>query len=194
MLSKFKDYKIILASKSPRRQYLLKEIGLNFEVKVIEDIPEVYPDNIELKDVPIYLSELKASAWDNKLIDDTTIVITADTIVLINNKIINKPQSFYEAEDMLRELSGNMHLVITGVCIKSKNKKVIFDDTSKVFFKKLTIQEISWYIRNYKPFDKAGAYGVQEWIGYIGINKIEGSYFNVMGLPIHRVYEELMKF
>ena len=193
LTDKFKNYKIILASKSPRRQYLLKEIGLNFEVKVIEDIPEVYPDNIEMKDVPVYLSELKSSSWD-KEINDNTIVITADTIVLLNNKVINKPESYAEAEEMLKRLSGNMHYVITGVCIRSKNKKVVFDDTTKVYFNNLTDKEIKWYVDNYKPYDKAGAYGVQEWIGYIGINKLEGSYFNVMGLPIHRVYEELMKF
>jgi len=193
LADKFKNYKIILASESPRRNFLLKEIGLNFEVKVNGNIDEVYPDNIDKKNIPVYLSELKSNSWDNKL-NDNTIVITADTIVLLKNKVINKPANSIEAEQMLKELSGEMHLVITGVCIKSKFKKVTFDDTSKVFFKKLTNDEIKWYVENYKPFDKAGAYGIQEWIGYIGIKKIEGSYFNVMGLPIHRVYEELINF
>jgi septum formation protein len=193
LAEKFKDLKIILASKSPRRQFLLKEIGLDFEVIVENEIPEVYPESLPKKDIPSYLSELKSHSWD-KIIDDKTIVITADTIVLLDNKVINKPKDFHEAEQMLRALSGNMHLVITGVCIKSKFKKVTFDDTSKVYFRKLTNEEIRWYVENYKPYDKAGAYAIQEWIGYTGIKKVIGSYFNVMGLPVHKVYEELSKF
>jgi len=189
---KLKDYKIILASQSPRRQQLLKGLDIPFEI-IIKDIKEEYPKDLKKEKIALYLCELKAAAFDGE-IDDNTLVITADTIVWINEKVLNKPIDHNDAVSILKTLSGNMHEVITGVCLKTKNKTHSFYALTKVFFKKLSQQEIEYYITNYKPFDKAGAYGAQEWIGYVAIEKIEGSYFNVMGLPTRLLYEELMKF
>lgn len=185
-------HRLILASKSPRRQQLLSGLGFNFEI-VTRDVDESFPSYLKAHEIPLYLSKLKAEAF-NDLLDDKTIVITADTVVWINDKVLNKPENEEEAYQMLRLLSGNMHEVFTGVTIKSKFKHQSFFCKTNVYFKHLSDEEIWYYIKNYQPFDKAGAYGAQEWIGYIAIEKIEGSYFNVMGLPVKEVYEELRKF
>ena len=185
-------HKLILASKSPRRQYLLKELGFDFEVRT-KEVDESFPDHLKAQEIPLYLCEKKADAFDEELHDDT-VVITADTIVWVNGQVLNKPENFADAVRMLKLLSDNVHEVYTGVCLKSKNKKVSFYALTTVYFKKLSQEEIEYYINNHNPYDKAGAYGAQEWIGYIAIEKIEGTYFNVMGLPVKELYEELLKF
>lgn len=192
-LERLNNKKIILASKSPRRQFLLKEIGLNFEVLSAE-VDEIYPETLSPEEIVIYLSDLKAEALKNKIIDDNTIIISADTIVCIDEHILGKPLDFDDAVKMLKILSGHKHEVITGVSIHSKSKSVKFYSKSDVFFKKLDIEEIEFYVKKFKPYDKAGSYGIQEWIGYIAIERVEGSFYNVMGLPIARLYEELKKF
>jgi len=184
-------HKIILGSASPRRQQLLKDAAFNFSVQPI-NADESFPANLQAEQIALYLCEKKADAFPNKLADDE-ILITADTIVWIDNIVLNKPGSEFEAKQMLHLLSGNVHRVFTGVCLTSNKNKISFTDETKVYFKNLTEEEILFYIKNYKPFDKAGSYGAQDWLGLIGVKKIEGSYFNVMGLPIHRVYEELCK-
>ena len=189
---KIKNYNIILASQSPRRQMLLKGLDIPFEIK-IKDTEEIYPPNLKKEEIALYLCKLKASAFENE-IDEKTLVITADTIVWINEIVLNKPKDFNDAVNILKQLSGNMHEVITGVCLKTKEKTHTFYALTKVYFKNLSDQEIEYYISNYKPYDKAGAFGAQELIGYIAIEKIEGSYFNVMGLPTRMLYDELMKF
>lgn len=183
---------IILASKSPRRQNLLKELGFEFEIKT-KEIEEIYPPELQKENVAVFLSELKASAFVNDL-KENDLVITSDTIVYLKDEIIGKPTGRQDAIEMLGKLSGNKHEVITAVTLLSKEKQHTFHDVTEVYFKTLTTQEIEYYVDNYKPFDKAGSYGIQEWIGYVGIEKINGSYFNVMGLPVKRVYDELMKF
>jgi septum formation protein len=187
-----KKYKFILASKSPRRQYLLNELGLNFEVHT-KEVDESFSPDLTAENIPLYLCKKKADAFDEELADNT-IVITADTIVWIEGQVLNKPENYEDAVRMLRLLSGKMHEVYTGVCLKSKNKITTFYALTKVYFKTLTQEEIEYYINNYNPYDKAGAYGAQEWIGYIAVEKIEGTYFNVMGLPLKELYEELLKF
>jgi septum formation protein len=186
------DYKIILASKSPRRKELLSGLDLAFEV-IIHEVDEVFPSDLPMEEIPVYLAKLKAEPFFNELKSDT-LVITADTIVWIDGIVLGKPNDYKHAYAMLRQLSGKKHLVITGVCLTTKEKQVAFCATTDVYFKELTDQEIDYYLSNYHPYDKAGSYGVQEWIGYIAIEKIEGSYFNVMGLPVQRLYEELIKF
>ena len=180
---------IILASKSPRRKELLELLDLNFTVEVLE-VNEVFPESLDVTKVAEYLANLKADAFTN--IPTDTVVITADTIVILDEQILGKPKDKAEAIKMLKTLSNRSHKVITGVCIKSKDKTVSFSNTTKVFFKELSSSEIDYYIENYKPFDKAGSYGIQEWIGAIGITKIEGSYFNVVGLPIQELNERLV--
>jgi septum formation protein len=187
-----KGYKILLASQSPRRRELLKELGLKFEV-CSADIDESYPDDMPHDVVPVYLAEKKADFYKNK-IEDKQIIITSDTIVSVEEMILGKPSDYHEAYEMLKSLSGKWHKVATGVCIFSKTKKVTFNSITNVRFKVLTHEEIDFYITNFKPFDKAGAYGIQEWIGYIAVEEIEGSYFNVIGLPVQRLYEELCIF
>lgn len=182
---------LILGSSSPRRQQLLKEAGINFSVKT-KDTAEIYPSTIPPEEVPVFLAKLKAHAFSNELANQT--ILTADTVVIIHGQILGKPADDDEAIHMLKTLSGNMHEVITGVCIYNKNKEVTFKDVTEVYFKKLADEDIFSYVKRSKPFDKAGAYGIQEWIGLIGIEKIVGSYFNVMGLPVHMVIEELRKF
>ena len=183
---------IILASKSPRRQNLLKELGFDFEIKT-KEIEEISPPELQRENVALFLSELKASAFVDDL-NENDLIITSDTIVCLGNEIIGKPKGREDAIKMLGKLSGNKHEVITAVTFLSKEKKHTFYEETAVYFKALTFQEIEYYVDNYQPFDKAGSYGIQEWIGYIGIEKIIGSYFNVMGLPVKRVYEELIKF
>lgn len=181
---------IILASKSPRRQELLKSLGIKFTTKVF-DTDESYDSNLSPKDIAIQIAQKKALPYS---ISDNTIIITADTIVAINGSILGKPKNKIEARQMLQQLSGNSHKVISSVCLKSKNNLVSFAETTQVFFKALTSEEIDFYIEEYKPFDKAGSYGIQEWIGMIGITKIEGSFYNVMGLPTQKLYLKLQKF
>jgi len=193
MLSKkLKDYKIILASKSPRRQLLLKGLDIPFEIK-LKEVDETFPPHLKRENIALFLCTLKAAAFDDEL-DDKTLVITADTIVWINEQALNKPKDYNDAVNILTQLSGNMHEVITGVCLKTKEKTYSFYALTKVFFKKLSQEDIEYYVTHYKPYDKAGAYGAQEWIGYVAIERIEGSYFNVMGLPTRLLYEELLKF
>tara|TARA_B100000809_G_C15137026_1_gene531082 strand:+ start:1588 stop:2172 length:585 start_codon:yes stop_codon:yes gene_type:complete len=183
---------IILASKSPRRQNLLKELGFDFEIKT-KEIEEIYPPELQREHVALFLSELKASAFIEDL-KENDLIITSDTIVCLGDEIIGKPKGREDAIKMLGKLSGNKHEVITAVTLLSKEKQHTFFEETAVYFKPLTSPEIEYYVDNYQPFDKAGSYGIQEWIGYIGIEKIIGSYFNVMGLPVKRVYEELLAF
>ena len=191
MLSeRLKDFHIILGSGSPRRHHLLKELGINFEIRVINDLDETYPDGLSKQEIPVYLAELKSRAIMEAL-PPQTLLITADTIVWLDGKVINKPRDRADAIRILHGLSGNVHEVLTGVCLRTAEKMQSFHTSSLVWFTALSDEEIYYYIDRYKPYDKAGAYGVQEWIGYIGIEKIEGSYFNVMGLPIQKVYHEL---
>ncbi len=193
ILDNLKDYKILLASKSPRRQEILSDLGLSFDVRVKDDIEESYPKHLTGSKIATYLASHKADAYKNDL-KDHELVITADTIVSLNGEILEKPKNESDAFAMLKKLSDAGHKVFTGVCLMSNKKKVTFVAVTDVHFKALSNEEIEYYIKNYKPFDKAGAYGIQEWIGYIGVDKIEGSYFNVMGLPVQRLYEELRIF
>ena len=185
-------YQLILGSNSPRRQELLKSLGFTFLNKPI-NADESFPIDLLAEEIPLYLAEKKADAYADDLKDDE-ILITADTIVWCEGKVFNKPANFVEGKKMLESLSGKMHEVFTGVCLKSGNKQTTFYDVSKVYFKKLKPEEIEYYLINYTPYDKAGGYGVQDWLGYVAIDKIEGSFYNVMGLPVKELYEELMKF
>jgi len=187
-----RKYHIILASKSPRRQQLLKELGFEFTVKNA-DIDENFPADLSMTEIPVYLAEFKAIPFSGRL-KDNDLLITADTIVWHKNRLLGKPENRKQAIEMLTELSDNKHQVVTGVCLKTKAKQKSFYAVSNVFFKALTSEEIIYYIDNYKPYDKAGAYGIQEWIGYIGVSHIEGSFFNVMGLPVQRLYNEILNF
>jgi septum formation protein len=226
-LSELEKHDYILASKSPRRQFLLQALGLKFETHT-KDVDESFPDSLKAEEIPLYLCKKKAEAFDKDL-NDNTLVITADTIVWINGQVLNKPEDFDDAVRMLRMLSGNMHEVFTGVCLKSKQKTKTFYASTKVYFKPLSQSDIEYYIHNYKPYDKAGAYGAQECLpagmnpcseeeikflkeinkleliessraemkagsGYFAVDKIEGPYFNVMGLPIEELYHELKSF
>ncbi len=192
MLSeKLKNKQIILASGSPRRQELFKELGLKFSIQV-KEIEEIYPSNLQAEEITNYLAKLKAQAFENLLLENE-IVITSDTIVWHQNKALEKPKTKHQAKEMLQSISGTKHKVITSICIKTLTTQKVFFDITYVTFKDLTIQEIDFYIKNYNPLDKAGGYGIQEWIGFIGVTKLEGSYFNVMGLPVHKLYEELLK-
>lgn len=181
-------YKVILSSNSPRRKELFAGLGIDFEVRVISGIDESYPSDIPLKDVPQYIAKEKAAAYD---IATDELVVTADTVVIVDNEILGKPVDEDEARKMLRKLSGRSHEVITGVCLTTCELQRSFAVTSEVTFKKLSDEEIEYYVKNYHPLDKAGAYGIQEWIGYIGVTSLYGSYFNVMGMPVQRIYEEL---
>lgn len=186
-----KNYKLILASASPRRQQLMKDAGFTFEVR-LKNVEEKYPQELHWENVPEYLSKVKASAFREELKADE-VLITADTVVCIHDRILGKPADRKEAISMLQELSGNRHLVVTGVSVTTRTEQLSFSSRTDVFFKHLSNEEIIFYVDTYKPFDKAGAYGIQEWIGYIGIERIEGSFYNVMGLPIQKLYETLRK-
>jgi septum formation protein len=190
---RLKKYRLILASQSPRRHYLLKELGLDFEI-LPTNVDESYPEGLLPEEIAVYLARMKAGGFDASRLHPDEIVITADTIVSIGNEILGKPLNEGEAMEMLQKLSGKKHQVITAVCLKSKKKEKVFHVTSSVIFKTLKKEEIRYYIRNFQPFDKAGGYGIQEWIGYVGISGIEGSFFNVMGLPVKELYEELLSF
>jgi len=182
---------LILASSSPRRQYLMKEAGFTFTVEK-PDVPEDFPASLPVNEVARYLALKKAEYFRPKIHDE--IIVTADTVVIHKNQILNKPEDRAEAISMLSRLSGDTHLVMTGVCILSKEKEESFDDTTRVTFNTLTRKEIEFYVDHYKPYDKAGAYGAQDWIGMVAIKEINGSYFNVMGLPIHKVYQHLVSW
>ena len=186
-----KNYKLILASASPRRQQLMKDAGFTFEVR-LKNVEEKYPQELHWENVPEYLSKVKASAFREELKADE-VLITADTVVCIHDRILGKPADRKEAISMLQELSGNRHLVVTGVSVTTRTEQLSFSSRTDVFFKRLSNEEIEFYVDTYKPFDKAGAYGIQEWIGYIGIERIEGSFYNVMGLTIQKLYETLRK-
>jgi len=185
-----KDFKIILASKSPRRKDLLEQGGFNVTVKTF-DVEEVYPDDLELRLVPEYLARLKIVPAV-PLLKAGDILIAADTIVLFDNKILGKPKDKGQATEFIMSMSGTSHEVITGVCIQTTDAQNSFSVTSKVLFSDFTAEEVEYYIDNYKPYDKAGAYGIQDWIGWTKIKSIEGSYSNIMGLPMHEVYEVIM--
>jgi septum formation protein len=189
------DIPLILASSSPRRIALMRQAGFRFTIAVAEAVEESYPPELHGKDIPIYLAKLKSDAFISRHnIAAGTVVITADTIVYRHNRVLGKPANRQEAILMLTALSGNMHQVYTGVCLTSDTKRQQFCAESKVYFRKLTAAEIVHYVDHYQPFDKAGAYGIQEWIGYVGIERIEGSYFNVVGLPVQQLYCELQQF
>ncbi len=191
LAEKYREYNIILASGSPRRKELLKGLEIPFTIQT-KDVNEIYPENLKEAAITEYLAKLKADAFGN--IDDKTLIITADTIVWLDDKPLMKPTDFDDAVKILTELSGKMHWVYTSVCIRTQKAEKIFSETTKVYFDPLTSDEIHYYIEQYKPYDKAGAYGAQDWIGYVAIHKIEGSYFNVMGLPVHRLYREMLNF
>ncbi len=193
ILKNLEKYNIILASKSPRRQQLLKELGINFEVFVLDSVSEEFPDGLKNIEIPVFLAEQKAEAYSSYL-KENVLIITADTIVWQNKEVLGKPENRGDAMKILKQLSGNSHQVITGVCIMTNKKKKSFFSITDVHFAELTNDEIEYYIDTYKPYDKAGAYGIQEFIGYIGVDRIDGSYFNVMGLPIQKLYNELKKF
>lgn len=186
---KLKNYSIILASKSPRRQQFFKDLDIDFTIK-LKEVEEIYPKELKGSEITDFLADLKSKAFTN--LSDNEILITSDTIVWLENKALGKPKDEADAFTMLRSLSGKKHEVITSISIKNKDFQKIINDVTTVSFKDLTDEEINYYIKNYKPFDKAGAYGIQEWIGFIAIEKIEGSYFNVVGLPIHKLYEAFM--
>ena len=184
------DYQLILASASPRRKELLAGLNIPFEVHLIDGIDETYPSELPTVEVPLYISQKKAAAYKAN-ISPHTIVLTADTVVVCNEQILGKPINEADARRMLQMLSGKTHRVITGVTLLVEGNSKSFSVATDVTFKPLSAAEIDYYIRTFKPFDKAGAYGIQEWIGYIGVTAINGSYFNVMGLPVQRIYEEL---
>ena len=185
-------YNIILASRSPRRKSLLKELGIRFKVVHIRDDGEEFPSHLDKFQIPVYISEKKSDSYGS--LGDNDLLITADTIVWMEGQVINKPADYQDAVRILRCISGNMHEVITGVTLRTRDDKYSFTSHTEVFFSELSEEEIQFYVTNYTPYDKAGAYGIQEWIGYIGIEKINGSYFNVMGLPVQKLYRVLEEF
>lgn len=189
---KLKDYNIILASGSPRRQKFLKDLDIDFEVR-LKDVEEIYPEHLKGAEITDFLAELKASALTDTL-SDNDILITSDTIVWHENKALGKPKDKEDAFEMLKSLSGKTHEVITSVCIKNNRKSDTFNEVTKVTFNPLNDNEIEYYLENYQPYDKAGAYGIQEWIGLIAIANIEGSYVNVVGMPVDKVYNHLTNF
>ncbi|MFV0531519.1 MAG: Maf family nucleotide pyrophosphatase [Flavobacteriales bacterium] len=188
---KLYDWNIVLASQSPRRQQLLKELGIDFKTQ-IKSVKEDYPSHLKREEITHYLAKLKASVFIN--LNKKELIITSDTIVWFRNKPLEKPKDKEQAIKMLEELSGKKHEVITSVCLTSLGKQIIEFETTQVFFKKFSSDEIIFYVNQFSPFDKAGAYGIQDWLGYIGVEKIEGSYTNVMGLPTHLLYKMLNQF
>jgi septum formation protein len=186
---KLKDYQVILASGSPRRQQFFKDLDIDFTIQ-LKEVEEVYPKELKGSEITDFLADLKSKAFTN--LSENEVLITSDTIVWLDGKALGKPTGEVEAFEMLRALSGKKHEVITSISIKSKHFQKVINDTTIVSFNNITDKEINYYIKNYKPFDKAGSYGIQEWIGFIAIDNIEGSYFNVVGLPVHKLYKELM--
>ena len=194
MLDNLKKYRIVLASNSPRRRELLAGLGIDFEVRVLPDIDESYPEGkLVTADIPRYIAEKKAEAYLDRMGSDE-LIITADTVVIVGDEVLGKPADGDEARVMLGKISGRTHQVVTGVCIVTCGRRTSFSVSTDVTFKVLTDEETDYYISEYRPFDKAGAYGIQEWIGYVGVTGLEGSYFNVMGLPVQRIYSELLDF
>ncbi|MDR0506288.1 MAG: Maf-like protein [Dysgonamonadaceae bacterium] len=193
MLENLQKYKIILASNSPRRRELLSGLDLNYKVETLPDIEETYPKHLWREEIPVYIAKLKAEAYKEK-IEKTTLLITADTIVWLNGTVYGKPCDENAAREMLRTLSGQTHDVITGVCLTGFEKQNVFYAVSSVKFSVLEEEEINYYVDKYKPYDKAGSYGVQEWIGYIGVESISGSFYNVMGLPVRMLYRYLKEW
>jgi len=185
--------KVILASQSPRRQHLLRELGIPFEVRLNGDDNESYPESLTFNEIPVFLAKKKAKPFENSL-SNNEILITSDTIVWCNGKVLGKPVDREDAINILKELSNNKHIVVTGVSIIHRGKEHSFAASTDVYFRELSLEEITYYVDKFKPFDKAGAYGVQEWIGYVGVERIDGSYFNVMGLPVQKLYVELLNF
>lgn len=190
LFNKLKNYTVILASGSPRRQAFFTDLDINFTIK-IKEVEENYPPHLKAEEITDFLADLKSKPFDKELTKND-LLITSDTIVWFKNEALGKPKNYEDAFSMLRRMSGNTHKVITSVSIKSKHFQKIINDTTIVEFNELLDEEINYYLTKYKPYDKAGSYGIQEWIGKIGIKKIEGSYFNVMGLPVHKLYKELM--
>ena len=186
---KLKNYNVILASGSPRRQQFFKELDLDFIIQ-IKEIEEKFPKHLKGVEITDFLANLKSQAFTN--LTEKDLLITSDTIVWLENKALGKPKNKQEAYAMLKELSGKKHEVITSISIRNNNFQKIINDTTVVYFKEISDKEITYYINNYNPYDKAGAYGIQEWIGFIAIDKMEGSYFNVVGLPVHKLFKELM--
>ncbi|HVS90781.1 MAG TPA: Maf-like protein [Mucilaginibacter sp.] len=184
------NHKIILASKSPRRQELLRLMDVDFRI-VLKDVDESYPDHLTPQEIAVYIARKKAEAYDETIGDE--VVLTADTIVAVDGQILGKPENKEHAKQMLQTLSGKVHRVVTGVCLLYKHQYNLFHDVSEVFFRKLTDAEIDFYVEKYAPLDKAGAYGIQEWIGLVGIERIDGSYTNVVGLPTEKLYQQLVK-
>lgn len=184
---KFKNHTIILASKSPRRQQFFKDLNLDFDIRT-KEIEEIYPPELQGTAITDFLADLKSKPFQ---LNKNEILITSDTIVWFNNKALGKPKNKQEAFEMLKSLANNKHEVITSISIKTVTFQKIVNDTTVVYFKEILDDEINFYIENYNPFDKAGAYGIQDWLGFIAVNKIEGSYFNVAGLPVHKLYKEL---
>lgn len=193
MNENLKKYNIILASNSPRRRELLSNLGLDFTVRTLKGIDESYPEDLQGKEVALHIVEKKSAAYRN-LMAKNDLIITADTIVCVDNEVMGKPKDTVEAHNMLKKLSGKTHEVITAVGIASNEKYHQFAVTTKVRFAQLSDEIISYYVEHYQPYDKAGAYGIQEWIGYVGVESVDGSFFNVIGLPVQRVYSELQKF
>ena len=193
MLRNLQKYRIVLGSASPRRKELLSGLDINFDVEVIPGIDESYPEELTAHEIPLYIARKKAEAYVAKMTDNE-LLVTADTIVATEGNILGKPADREEAIGMLRRLSGRVHEVVTGVCISTKEKCVSFSVVSKVSFAKIDDEDILYYVDKYRPYDKAGGYGIQEWIGYVGVEAIDGSFYNVMGLPVQRLYQELKKF
>lgn len=193
MLTNLNGYRIILASNSPRRRELLSGLDIAYEILTLPDIEESYPPHLQENEIPEYIASQKANAY-SPLLDDRMLIITADTVVWLEGRLYGKPHDMQDACNMLGALSGKTHVVITAVCLTSLQKRRIFSVRSEVTFATLRKDEINRYVEKYSPLDKAGAYGVQEWIGYIGVEKISGSYYNVMGLPVQRLYRELEKW
>ena len=189
---KLKSYRIILASGSPRRQEFFKDLDIDFEIR-LKEVEEIYPQHLQAEEITNYLAELKAKAFDGEL-KPNEILVTSDTIVWHKNQCLGKPKDEEDAFRMLQSLSNSTHEVITSVCFKTNSKTEIFHEVTKVTFLELSDEAIRYYLTNYKPFDKAGSYAIQEWIGYVGISRIEGSYTNVVGMPMHLVYQKLMNF
>lgn len=191
-LEKARQYNFILASKSPRRQEMFRALGLNYTIQV-EEVDESFPMALEGAEIPFYLAEKKARAFSHRL-NDSDILITADTVVWINDHVLNKPASLEEAADMLKEISGDAHSVFTAVCLMAGSRMHTFVEETRVYFHPLTEAEINYYLQHYRPLDKAGAYGIQEFIGYIGIREVHGDFYNVVGFPVQRFWRELHTF
>jgi septum formation protein len=190
MLENLSKYTVVLGSNSPRRKELLLGLDIKYEVKVLPGIEETYPEGLRKEEIPVYIAQLKAEAY-RAFMEEDTLLITADTIVWLEDKVYGKPENEAEAKEMLRALSGKTHEVITGVCLTTREKQQTFHAVSSVKFTRLEEEEIDYYVKKYKPYDKAGAYGVQEWIGYIGVESLSGSFYNVMGLPVRMLYMHL---